>query len=70
MTWKLQAGATEVADDLKFSGADLRHIRRTAARDVLDDRDPERLIRILDQIYTKGFRDGFARGRRAPLPRT
>lgn len=52
-------------DSLHLSGADLRAIRRRAALDMLNDRDPDRLIRLLDAIYRKGYRDGWARGVRA-----
>lgn len=53
------------ADSLRLSGADMRAIRRRAALDVIEDRDPERLVRILDAVYLRGYRDGVARGIRA-----
>jgi hypothetical protein len=57
-------------DTLRFCGADLRDMRLIAARDFLAERDPHRLIRLLDAIYARGFRDGWARGlRRAAAPR-
>jgi hypothetical protein len=54
----------DAPDSLHLSGADLRAIRRKAAMDVIEDRDPDRLVRLLDAIYRKGLRDGILRGRR------
>lgn len=52
-------------DSLHLSGADMRAIRRRAALDVIDDRGPDRLVRLLDAVYLRGYRDGMARGVRA-----
>lgn len=52
-------------DNLRLCGADLRMIRRRAAEDLIDDRDPLRVIRILDAVYWNGYRAGLARRVRA-----
>lgn len=53
------------ADHLRLSGADMRAIRRRAAMDLIEDRDPDRIIRLLDAVYLNGYRAGVARGVRA-----
>lgn len=53
----------DAADSVHLSGADLSRIRLSAARDLIAEADPAKLVRVFRAFYAKGFRDGQARPR-------